>query len=178
VTLALPPDLAAALDRATWPDAAEARGLLTRGVRGDTRVALVRWAFDAARPSDGAAPTQAAWAAMLGVRRATLVGERGLWRRCAPDLVPASDTPGPARKPDDEIAPESARKRESSDRRKGQPKQTARERQAAAQKRREKEEAAKRKAAEKREAAARLRAVVVQRAAERAAKRQRKTATA
>jgi hypothetical protein len=49
----LPPDLAAALDRATWPDAAAARGLLTRGVRGDARGALVRWAFDAARSPDG-----------------------------------------------------------------------------------------------------------------------------
>jgi hypothetical protein len=89
----LPLDLAAAMARATWPDAAEARGLLTRGVRGDTRAALVRWAFDAARSSDGAAPTQAAWAAMLGVGRATLVGERGLWRRCAPDLTPTPRAP-------------------------------------------------------------------------------------
>ena len=118
MTLALPPDLARALDRATWPDAAEARGLLTRGVRGDARAALVRWCFDAARSSDGAAPTQAAWAAMLGVGRATLVGERGLWRRCAPDLVPTARAPGPPRKPAAELTAESARVRESRDRRK------------------------------------------------------------
>ena len=48
----LPPDIAAALDRATWPDASDSRGLLTRGVRGDARAALVRWCFDAARSSD------------------------------------------------------------------------------------------------------------------------------
>jgi len=114
----LPPDLATALDRATWPDAAEARGLLTRGVRGDTRAALVRWAFDAARSSDGAAPTQAAWAAMLGIGRATLVGERGLWRRCAPDLVPTARAPGPPRRPAAELTAESARVREARDRRK------------------------------------------------------------
>jgi hypothetical protein len=123
VTLALPPDLARALDRATWPDAAEARGLLTRGVRGDARAALVRWCFDAARSSDGAAPTQAAWAAMLGVGRATLVGERGLWRRCAPDLVPTARAPGPPRKPAAELTAESARVRESRDRRKAAPAQ-------------------------------------------------------
>ena len=114
----LPPDLAAALDRATWPDAAEARGLLTRGVRGDTRVALVRWCFDAARSSDGAAPTQAAWAALLGVGRATLVGERGLWRRCAPECVPTPRAPGPPRRPAAELTAESARVREARDRRK------------------------------------------------------------
>lgn len=119
----LPPDLAAALDRATWPDAAEARGLLTRGVRGDTRVALVRWCFDAARSSDGAAPTQAAWAALLGIGRATLVGERGLWRRCAPDLTPTARAPGPPRRPASELTAESARVRESRDRRKAAPAQ-------------------------------------------------------
>jgi len=128
MTLALPPDLAAALDRTTWPDAAEARGLLTRGTRGDTRVALVRWAFDAARSSDGAAPTQAAWAAMLGVGRATLVGERGLWRRCAPDLVPTARAPGPPRRPAAELTAESARVRESRDRRKAQPKRAKKRR--------------------------------------------------
>ena len=117
----LPPDLARALDRATWPDAAETRGLLTRGARGDTRAALARWAFDAARSSDGAAPTQAAWAAMLGVGRATLIGERGLWRRCAPDLTPTARAPGPPRKPAAELTAESARVRESRDRRKAAP---------------------------------------------------------
>lgn len=117
----LPPDLAAALDRATWPDAAEARGLLTRGVRGDARAALVRWAFDAARSSDGAAPTQAAWAAMLGIGRATLVGERGLWRRCAPDLTPTARAPGPPRRPAAELTAESARVRDARDRRKAAP---------------------------------------------------------
>ena len=121
MTLELPPDLAAALDRTTWPDAAGARGLLTRGVRGDARVALVRWAFDAARSSDGAAPTQAAWAALLGVGRATLVGERWLWRRCAPDLVPTARASGPPRKPAAELTAESARVRESRDRRKAAP---------------------------------------------------------
>jgi len=119
----LPPDLAAALDRATWPDSAEARGLLTRGVRGDARAALVRWWFDAGRSSDGAAPTWAAWAAMLGIRRATLVGERGLWRRCAPDLVPTARAPGPPRKPAAELTAESARVREARDRRKAAPAQ-------------------------------------------------------
>jgi len=119
----LPPDLARALDRATWPDAAEARGLLTRGVRGDARVALVRWAFDAARSSDGAAPTWAAWAALLGVGRATLAGERGLRRRCAPDLVPTARAPGPPRKLAAELTAESARVRESRDRRKAAPAQ-------------------------------------------------------
>ena len=117
----LPPALARALARVTWPDAAEARGLLTRGSRGDARAALVRWAFDAARTPDGAAPTQAAWAAMLGVKRATLVGERGLWRRCAPDLTPTARAPGPPRKPAAELTAESARVRESRDRRKAQP---------------------------------------------------------
>lgn len=126
----LPPDLAAALDRATWPDAAEARGLLTRGVRGDTRAALVRWAFDAARSSDGAAPTQAAWAAMLGVGRATLVGERGLWRRCAPDLTPTARAPGPPRKPAAELTAESARVRDARDRRKAAPPKRAKKRRA------------------------------------------------
>ena len=126
----LPPDLAAALDRATWPDAAEARGMLTRGVRGDTRAALVRWAFDAARSSDGAAPTQAAWAAMLGVGRATLVGERGLWRRCAPDLVPTARAPGPPRRPAAELTAESARVREARDRRKAAPPKRAKKRRA------------------------------------------------
>jgi hypothetical protein len=129
VTLALPPDLAAALDRATWPDAAEARGLLTRGVRGDARAALVRWAFDAARTPDGAAPTWAAWAAMLGVGRATLVGERGLWRRCAPECVPTARAPGPPRKPAAELTAESARVRESRDRRKAAPPKRAKKRQ-------------------------------------------------
>ena len=124
----LPPDLARALDRTTWPDAAEARGLLTRGVRGDARAALVRWAFDAARSNDGAAPTQAAWAAMLGVKRPTLVGERGLWRRCAPDLVPTARAPGPPRKPAAELTAESARVRESRDRRKAQPKRAKKRR--------------------------------------------------
>jgi hypothetical protein len=128
--LALPPDLARALDRATWPDAAEARGLLTRGVRGDARVALVRWAFDAARPSDGAAPTWAAWAALLGVGRATLVGERGLWRRCAPDLTPTARAPGPPRRPAAELTAESARVRESRDRRKAAPSKRAKKRRA------------------------------------------------
>ncbi len=128
MTLALPPDLAAALDRATWPDAAEARGLLTRGVRGDTRAALVRWAFDAARSSDGAAPTWPAWAALLGVGRATLVGERGLWRRCAPDLTPTARAPGPPRRPAAELTAESARVRDSRDRRKAQPKRAKKRR--------------------------------------------------
>ena len=128
MTLSLPPDLAAALDRATWPDSAEARGLLTRGVRGDTRAALVRWCFDAARTPDGAAPTQAAWAAMLGVGRATLVGERGLWRRCAPDLTPTARAPGPPRKPAAELTAESARVRESRDRRKAAPPKRAKKR--------------------------------------------------
>ena len=123
IARALPPDLATALDRATWPDSAEARGLLTRGVRGDARAALVRWAFDAARSSDGAAPTQAAWAALLGVGRATLVGERGLWRRCAPDLVPTARAPGPKRRPAAELTAESARVREWRDRRKAAPTQ-------------------------------------------------------
>jgi hypothetical protein len=123
VTLALPPDLAAALDRATWPDAAEARGLLTRGVRGDARAALVRWAFDAARSPDGAAPTWAAWAALLGVGRATLIGERGLWRRCAPDLTPTARAPGPPRRPAAELTAESARVRDARDRRKAAPAQ-------------------------------------------------------
>ncbi len=126
----LPPGLAAALDRATWPDAAEARGLLTRGSRGDTRVALVRWAFDAARSSDGAAPTWAAWAALLGVGRATLVGERGLWRRCAPGLVPTARAPGPPRKPAAELTAESARVRASRDRRKAAPSKRAKKRRA------------------------------------------------
>ena len=117
----LPPDLASALDRATWPDSAEARGLLTRGTRGDTRVALVRWCFDAARSSDGAAPTQAAWAALLGVGRATLIGERGLWRRCAPDLTPTARAPGPPRRPAAELTAESARVRDARDRRKAAP---------------------------------------------------------
>jgi len=121
IARALPSDLASALDRATWPDAAEARGLLTRGVRGDARAALVRWAFDAARTPDGAAPTQVAWAALLGVGRATLVGERGLWRRCAPDLVPTPRAPGPPRRPAAELTAESARVRESRDRRKTAP---------------------------------------------------------
>ncbi len=121
MTLALPPDLARALDRASWPDAAEARGLLTRGVRGDARAALVRWAFDVARTPDGAAPTQAAWAALLGIGRATLVGERGLWRRCAPECVPTARAPGPQRKPAAELTAESARVRESRDRRKAAP---------------------------------------------------------
>ena len=124
----LPPTLATALDRATWPDAAEARGLLTRGVRGDTRAALVRWAFDAARSSDGAAPTWAAWAAMLGIGRATLVGERGLWRRCAPECVPTARAPGPPRKPAAELTAESARVRESRDRRKAAPAKRAKKR--------------------------------------------------
>jgi len=124
----LPPALARALDRATWPDAAEARGLLTRGVRGDTRAALVRWAFDAARSSDGAAPTQAAWAAMLGIGRATLVGERGLWRRCAPDLTPTARAPGPPRRPAAELTAESARVREARDRRKAAPPKRAKKR--------------------------------------------------
>jgi len=124
----LPLDLARALDRATWPDAAEARGLLTRGVRGDTRAALVRWAFDAARSSDGAAPTQAAWAAMLGIGRATLVGERGLWRRCAPDLTPTARAPGPPRRPAAELTAESARVREARDRRKAAPPKRAKKR--------------------------------------------------
>ena len=123
MTLALPPDLAAALDRATWPDAAEARGLLTRGVRGDARAALVRWAFDAARSPDGAAPTWAAWAALLGVGRATLIGERGLWRRCAPDLTPTARAPGPPRRPAAELTAESARVRDARDRRKAAPAQ-------------------------------------------------------
>ncbi len=126
----LPPGLAAALDRATWPDASDSRGLLTRGVRGDTRVALVRWAFDAARSSDGAAPTWAAWAAMLGVGRATLVGERGLWRRCAPDLTPTARAPGPPRRPAAELTAESARVRESRDRRKAAPPKRAKKRRA------------------------------------------------
>jgi hypothetical protein len=126
----LPPDLAAALDRATWPAAAEARGLLTRGVRGDARAALVRWAFDVARSSDGAAPTWAAWAALLGVGRATLVGERGLWRRCAPDLVPTPRAPGPPRRPAAELTAESARVRESRDRRKAAPPKRAKKRRA------------------------------------------------
>ena len=124
----LPPDLAAALDRATWPDATEARGLLTRGVRGDARAALVRWCFDAARSNDGAAPTQAAWAAMLGVGRATLVGARGLWRRCAPDLVPTARAPGPPRRPAAELTAESARVREARDRRKTAPKRAKKRR--------------------------------------------------
>ena len=129
IARALPRDLASALDRATWPDAAEARGLLTRGVRGDARVALVRWAFDAARTPDGAAPTWAAWAAMLGVGRCTLAsGERGLWRRCAPDLVPSSRAPGPPRKPAAELTAESARVREARDRRKAQPAKRAKKR--------------------------------------------------
>ena len=130
MTLALPPDLARALDRATWPDAAEARGLLTRGVRGDARVALVRWAFDVTRTRSGAAPTWARWAAMLGVGRATLVGERGLWRRCAPDLVPTARAPGPPRKPAAELTAESARVRESRDRRKAAPPKRAKKRRA------------------------------------------------
>ena len=124
----LPPDLARALDRATWPDAAEARGLLTRGVRGDTRSALVRWCFDAARSSDGTAPTWAAWAALLGVDRSTLVGERGLWRRCAPDLTPTPRAPGPPRRPAAELTAESARVRESRDRRKAAPPKRAKKR--------------------------------------------------
>lgn len=124
----LPPDLARALDRATWPDAAEARGLLTRGVRGDARAALVRWCFDAARSSDGAAPTWAAWAALLGVDRSTLVGERGLWRRCAPDLTPTPRAPGPPRRPAAELTAESARVRESRDRRKAAPPKRAKKR--------------------------------------------------
>jgi len=124
----LPSALAVALDRVTWPDAAEARGLLTRGVRGDTRTALVRWAFDAARSPDGAAPTQAAWAAMLGVARATLVGERGLWRRCAPDLVPTPRAPGPPRRQAAELTAESARVREARDRRKAAPPKRAKKR--------------------------------------------------
>ena len=128
IARALPPDLARALDRATWPDAAEARGLLTRGVRGDARAALVRWAFDAARASDGAAPTQAAWAAILGVGRATLVGERGLWRRCAPDLTPTARAPGPKRRPAAELTAESARVREARDRRKSAPPKRAKKR--------------------------------------------------
>jgi hypothetical protein len=130
IARALPRNLAAALDRATWPDAAEARGLLTRGVRGDTRVALVGWCFDAARSSDGAAPTQAAWAAMLGVGRSTLIGERGLWRRCTPDLVPTARAPGPPRRPAAELTAESARVRESRDRRKAAPPKRAKKRRA------------------------------------------------
>jgi len=130
IARALPPTLAAALDRTTWPDSAEARGLLTRGVRGDARAALVRWCFDAARSSDGAAPTWAAWAAMLGVGRPTLAGERGLWRRCAPDLVPTARAPGPPRRPAAELTAESARVRESRDRRKAAPPKRAKKRRA------------------------------------------------
>ena len=177
MTIALPPDLARALDRTTWPDAVEARGLLTRGSRGDTRVALVRWAFDVTRTRSGAAPTWARWAAMLGIGRATLVGERGLWRRCAPDLVPTARAPGPPRRPAAELTAESARVRDARDKSKAEPKKrrsAAEEREA--KKQRSEEE--KQRSAWEREAAARLRAVVAQRAAERAKKRRAKTATA
>ena len=111
MTHALPPDLAAAVGLATWPEHALTRAALTRGLPTADRVALLTWAH-ATLPQP---PTLAAWAQIAGV------AEQGLRRaRRIDDGLRALPVAG--REPRDvaTLAPSSLRRRRSEARARGE----------------------------------------------------------
>ena len=107
----LPPDLAAAIGLATWPELAKTRAALARGLPTAARVALLAWAH-ATLPQP---PTLAAWAQLVGV------AEQGLRRaRRLDDGLRALPVAG--REPRDvaTLAPSSVRRRRSEARARGE----------------------------------------------------------
>ena len=98
----LPPDLARAIGLDAWPDTAQARTALARGLSPADRVALLTWAH-ATLPQP---PTLAAWAQLAGV------AEQGLRRaRRLDDSIRALPVAGRERKPDAEVSPSRLRAR-------------------------------------------------------------------
>lgn len=98
----LPPDLARAIGLDAWPDTAQARTALARGLSPADRVALLTWTH-ATLPQP---PTLEAWAQLAGV------AEQGLRRaRRLDDGLRALPVAGRVRKPDDEVSPSRLRAR-------------------------------------------------------------------
>lgn len=91
----LPPNLARAIGLAEWPDTAQARTALARGLSPADRVALLAWAH-ATLPQP---PTLEAWAQLAGV------AEQGLRRARRLDVgLRALPVAGRERKPDSEVS--------------------------------------------------------------------------
>lgn len=91
----LPLDLARAIGLDAWPDTAQARTALARGLSPADRVALLTWAH-ATLPQP---PALALWAQLAGV------AEQGLRRaRRLDDSLRALPVAGRARLPDDEVS--------------------------------------------------------------------------
>lgn len=107
----LPPDLVRAVGLDAWPDAAQARTALARGLQTADRVALLAWAH-ATLPQP---PTLATWAEFAGV------AEQGLRRaRRLDDGLGALPIAGRAPRDVATLAPSSVRRRRSEARARGE----------------------------------------------------------
>lgn len=107
----LPPDLARAIGLDAWPDTAQARTALARGLSPAARVALLTWAH-ATLPQP---PTLEAWAQLAGV------AEQGLRRARRLDVgLRALPVAGRVRRDEATLKPSSIRRRRSEARARGE----------------------------------------------------------